>query len=386
MILLSVVFGVTFAVHYYLWNRLVKAPAWPAPYKRVGTTLLVLLGSSIPLGFLGSRLLGRETAMPLSWLAFIWMGVMFLLVVLLLPSELARLGLWVRERRNKDEDGIAAPERRQFLSRAIAAGTLSGSAGLSSYALFSGLRPVAIKPVPVTLRRGAPGLSGFKIVQMTDIHVGPTIGRGFIEQLVQKTNDLEPDLIAITGDLVDGSVDALRTHVAPLADLRARHGVFFVTGNHEYYSDKESWVAHLESLGIRVLKNENVTLEHDGATLTVAGVHDYQSDRFGDVSDVAVALEGADPDRPVLLLAHQPKNIDAAREAGVDLQISGHTHGGQIFPFNYLVHLQQPFVAGFHQLGDTALYVSRGTGYWGPPMRLGSPAEITEIVLSPPAV
>jgi hypothetical protein len=378
VIFLSVVFSLTAGIHYYLWMRLVKDPVWPSPWLSAGTWLLVALAASIPAAFVSSRVLSREAASPLAWVAFVWLGSVFLLLVLLLPSELFRLGAsWIA----RGPEHLGSPERRMFLSRGIAAVVAAGGAGLSVASLVGGLRPVAIKNVGVRLRALPDALRGFRIAQLTDIHVGPTIGRELIEDLVRKTNALEPDLIAITGDLVDGSVSDLGAAVEPLRRLRARHGVFFVTGNHEYYSGADAWMAYLETLGIRVLKNERVTIEHDGAPLDVVGVHDWEAGSFGQGPDLAGALAGKPEGRTTLLLAHQPKQIDEAARLGIDLQISGHTHGGQIVPFNYLVRLQQPYVAGLHVHRGTHLYVSSGTGYWGPPMRLGIPAEITRIEL-----
>ncbi|HJL16915.1 MAG TPA: metallophosphoesterase [Sandaracinaceae bacterium LLY-WYZ-13_1] len=380
VVFLVVVLALTGGLHYYLWLRMVRDPAWPAPWSTVGTWALVLLGLSIPVGFVASRFLSREASAPFAWVAFGWMGLMFLALVLLLPSELVRLTAgWL----GRGTDELTSEERRRFLSRGIAGVVGAASAGLGALSLSTALRPVDIARVTVKLRALPEALRDFRIVQLTDIHVGPTIGRDFIEELVDKTNAQRPDLIAITGDLVDGSVEELAAQVEPLKDLRARHGVFFVTGNHEYYSGADDWIAHLGTLGIRVLGNERVTLHHDGAALDVVGVHDWESDGFGHGADLAKALAGKPADRKALLLAHQPKQIDEASRLGVDLQISGHTHGGQIFPFNYLVRLQQPYVAGLHTHGDSQLYVSRGTGYWGPPMRLGIPAEITRIVLRP---
>jgi predicted MPP superfamily phosphohydrolase len=215
---------------------------------------------------------------------------------------------------------------------------------------------------------------GFTIVQLTDLHVGPTIGREWLEHVVERTNALKPDLVAITGDLVDGSVEHLREAVAPLANLKAKHGVFFVTGNHEYYSGVEDWLAELGRLGVRCLRNERVTV---AGAIDLAGIDDHTSRH----SDLDAAQNGRDRARPCVLLAHQPKAIHGAARHGVDLQLSGHTHGGQIWPWNYLVRLQQPYVAGLVRHEETHLYVSRGTGYWGPPMRLGSPAEIAKLVL-----
>ncbi len=228
-------------------------------------------------------------------------------------------------------------------------------------------------------------MNGLTLVQLTDVHVGPTIGRAFIETIVAHTNALHPDVIAITGDLVDGSVAELADAVAPLGQLRARHGVYFVTGNHEYFSGATPWIAELTRLGIRCLRNERVSIGDGAASFELAGVDDHSGARSGEDGhgeDLPRALANLDPEREVVLMAHQPRSVFAASRFGVGLQISGHTHGGQLWPFSYLVRLQQPFLAGLHRHGDTQIYVSRGTGYWGPPMRLGAPAEITQFVLS----
>ncbi len=381
LVFLSVVLSVTTAVHYYLWQRLVKAPLWPAPWLNVGTWLLIALGISIPLAFIAGRVLSRSAAGPLSWIAYVWMGAMFLLLVLLVPSEMVRgIGDYFLGGTND----VASPERRLFLSRGIALAVGGTGLGLSALSMVSALSPVKIENVVARLRGLPSALRGFTIVQLTDIHVGPTIGKSFIEELVRRTNALEPDVVAITGDLVDGSVAELGPLVAPLAELNARHGVFFVTGNHEYYSGVDEWVAYLGELGVRVLRNERVTIEHEGAELDIAGVDDWEAAAFGNGHgrDLPKALAGRPEGRKVVLLAHQPKQIDEASQHGVDLQLSGHTHGGQIVPFNFLVKLQQPYVAGLHQHGETTLYVSKGTGYWGPPMRLGVPAEITRVELA----
>jgi predicted MPP superfamily phosphohydrolase len=212
----------------------------------------------------------------------------------------------------------------------------------------------------------------------------PAVGRAFIEDLVGRVNALAPDIVAITGDLVDGSVVELREAVAPLAGLRARHGVYFVTGNHEYFAGAGPWLDELARLGVRVLRNERVTIGAGDEAFDLAGVDDHSAERYGGLPGdeaVARALGGRAAGREVVLLAHQPKSFAAAARHGVGLQISGHTHGGQLWPFGAIVRLAQPFVAGLHRRGDAQIYVSRGTGYWGPPMRLGAPAEITEIVL-----
>lgn len=227
-------------------------------------------------------------------------------------------------------------------------------------------------------------LHGFSIVQISDVHVGPTIRRGFVETIVTSVNSLKADLIAVTGDLVDGSVRDLSAHTAPLAGLVARHGAFFVTGNHEYYSDERAWTAEIRRLGLTVLKNEHVVLDHDGASLLIAGVTDLSAHRFerAQRSDPEAALRGS-PDEvgAKILLAHQPNSATAAADAGFDVQLSGHTHGGQFWPWNLFVGLFQPFTAGLYRLKDLWVYVNRGTGYWGPPNRFGVPSEITRIRL-----
>jgi predicted MPP superfamily phosphohydrolase len=247
------------------------------------------------------------------------------------------------------------------------------------------LARLAVRRLEIELPRLPEALAGTKIVQITDIHVGPTIGRSFIEELVRRCNALEPDVVAITGDLVDGSVDQLGEAVAPLAELKARHGVFFVTGNHEYYSGAEEWVAELRRLGVRVLRNERVSIGHGEHSFDLAGIDDHHAHGMapGHGPDLPRALAGRDPGRELVLLAHQPAAVREAARHGVGLQLSGHTHGGQIWPFSYLVRLQQPYLAGLAREGDTQIYVSCGTGYWGPPMRLNAPAEITEIILQP---
>jgi predicted MPP superfamily phosphohydrolase len=238
--------------------------------------------------------------------------------------------------------------------------------------------------VSVPLPGLSPTLEGFTIAQISDVHVGPTIKRNFVGGIVDLVNSLGVDLVAITGDLVDGSVEQLGVHVEPLSRLRARHGVYFVTGNHEYYSGANAWIAELRRLGLHVLLNQHVVLRHGGTPLLLAGVTDYSAGAFDPAqrSDPEAALAGAPADlRPRVLLAHQPRSAAAAADAGFDLQLSGHTHGGQFWPWNLFVRLQQPFTAGLHRLGKLWVYTSRGSGYWGPPKRLGVPSEVARIRL-----
>ncbi|TFW01937.1 metallophosphoesterase [Oxalobacteraceae bacterium OM1] len=247
-------------------------------------------------------------------------------------------------------------------------------------------RVAAIVDVDVPIDNLPPDLHGFTIAQISDIHVGPTIKRRYLDAIVDKVNRIGADVVAVTGDLVDGSVHQLAPHTAPLARLQARHGAFLVTGNHEYYSNAHAWIDEFERLGLRVLMNEHVVLQHNNAAVLLAGVPDYTAHHFDPThkSDPHKALAGAPGDVAVkLLLAHQPRTALTAVEAGYDLQLSGHTHGGQFFPWNFFVPLQQPFVAGLKRLEKLWVYTSRGTGYWGPPKRFLAPSEITRLRLVP---
>ena len=246
-------------------------------------------------------------------------------------------------------------------------------------------RHASVRHVDIAIRGLPEALHGFTIAQISDIHVGPTIKRAFVERIVKRVNRLRTDMVAITGDVVDGPVRKLSPHTAPLADLESRHGTYVVTGNHEYYSGVHGWVRELERLGATVLMNEHVVLEHDGACLTVAGVTDYSAHYFdaSHRSDPESALAGSPADAVKVMLAHQPRSARASAAAGANLQLSGHTHGGQFWPWNFFVRLQQPYTAGLHREGDMWVYINRGTGYWGPPMRFGVPSEITKIRLVP---
>ena len=247
-------------------------------------------------------------------------------------------------------------------------------------------RTAAVVEVEVPIANLPAALHGFSIAQISDIHVGPTIKAAYLRDIVQTVNRLQVDLVAITGDLVDGSVAELAAQVAPIADLQSRHGSFFVTGNHEYYSGASAWINELRRLGLTVLLNEHVVLQQRGHAVVLAGVTDYGGGHFDAAhhSDPQAALQGAPTDAAVrVLLAHQPRSAVAAAQAGFDLQLSGHTHGGQFWPWNHFVRLQQPFTAGLHRLQALWVYTSRGTGYWGPPKRLGAASEITRIRLVP---
>lgn len=380
VLMISIATSVAIGLHYYAYTRLLRylplATADQRLLRAVLIGLFALLWLAMPLG----RTLPRAVGTPLLWAAYIWMGALVLLDVTFAGSDLLRLVLAITERLFPSTFSL---ERRQLLGRTLGSVTLGTAAGLVGYSLFQGLRKVQVKRVEVPLRRLPAELAGLRVVQLTDVHIGPTLDGAWLRQVVAQVNALQPDVIAITGDLVDGPLERLREHVRPIGDLRAAHGVYFVTGNHEYYAGADEWLRELSGLGIRVLRNERVTIKpRGGAEFDIAGVDDFHSHGFpGHGPDLPRALAGRDPQRPVLLLAHQPLQVTEAARLGVDLQISGHTHGGQIWPWGFFVRLQQPYVAGLHQHGDTALYVSCGTGYWGPPMRLGAPAELTEITL-----
>ncbi len=376
-----VFFGTLGLFHLYVWMRLVRDPRLPAPWRTAATIGLLALALLLVWGSVGDRLVPALTPAPVRWTGLIWLGLLGLLMTVLLTLD----GLAVIRWFARNVRGEAAPDlaRRVFFARAVAGFSVAASAGLGAVALGQGLGRVRVKRVPVVLKKLPKALSGYRIVQISDVHIGPTLGREFLESIVAQVNALAPDLVAITGDLVDGTVEEIGSLVAPLASLRARDGVYFITGNHEYYSGVEAWLHFLPSLGVRPLQNERLAIGGpDGFDLV--GVPDWTARQMhpGHAPDLRAALSGRDPLRPVVLLAHQPRQAIEAEKLGVDLQLSGHTHGGQMFPMTLLVHLAQPYVTGLHQRDDLQIYVNPGTGYWGPPMRLGTHSEITEILLS----
>jgi predicted MPP superfamily phosphohydrolase len=381
-------------MHAYLWARLVRDPALADAWRRALTVAFVVLTFSVPIGMAALRLAPRPLDRLVPVLAFTWLGVAFLLFVAVLALDLARLAAqgvgivadWMRHAPAPPED----PGRRVFVARALAGTALAATAGATAFSFRSATGPAQVTEQPVRLARLPQALSGLTLAMISDVHVGPTIGARHVRRLAEQVEALRPDAVAIVGDLVDGSVRELSEAVAPLVGLRARYGTFFVTGNHEYYSGADAWIAALRRAGVRVLRNERVVLGDAGASLDLAGVDDWSSHGFGNGHglDLARALDGRDPDRGLVLLAHQPRLpavADAVR-AGVELQLCGHTHGGQIAPFGVLVRAAFPYVRGLHRHEEQGqagqVFVSRGAGYWGPPMRLGSPPEIAKIVLT----
>jgi uncharacterized protein len=217
---------------------------------------------------------------------------------------------------------------------------------------------------------------------VSDIHVGPLAGRARTERIVAMINEADPDLVTIVGDLVDGTVGELGSAVEPLRDLVSREGTFFVTGNHEYFvDDTTAWLRELERLGVQPLRNENTVIRRGGAAFDLAGVNDIAGERRADGPNFDRALSGLDSAKPTILLAHQPVQVEEAAARGVDLQLSGHTHGGQMWPFHYIVRAAQPSLAGLSTVDNTQLYVTRGAGFWGPPVRVGAPPDITVLSL-----
>jgi predicted MPP superfamily phosphohydrolase len=247
--------------------------------------------------------------------------------------------------------------------------------------MWAAFRP-EVRRLTIALDRWPAALDGFRIVQLSDVHIGPILGKRFAADLVRRIDALDADLVVVTGDLVDGSVEQLADEVAPFADLKAKHGVAFVTGNHDYYSRADPWCAKVSELGMDVLRNRWRWIEADGGRFALAGVDDHRGDPLrGGGSDLARALAGIPDDAAIVLLAHDPTTFLAAARTDVDLQVSGHTHGGQIWPFSLLVRVAVPFLAGLYRRGKAQLYVSRGTGFWGPPIRIGARGEITELTL-----
>jgi predicted MPP superfamily phosphohydrolase len=383
VVFIAIALALLGGIHYYLWLRLARDPQWPPPWNTILTWLFVAAAVGTPLAAILSRgrthtLLGQIAI----WSAYVWLGVMFLLFATVFAFDAGRLIVTIARRITGN--GSVDAERRTFVARIMATAIAAVVSGASVVAVRSALGPVDVRRVRVRLARLPRAQHGLTIAQITDLHVGPTIGREIVEDVVSRTNALAADVIAITGDLVDGSVSDLREAVAPLANLRARHGVYFVTGNHEYFSGAEAWLKELSRLGIRVLGNERVSIGEGEAAFDLAGIEDRTAQRYGGLppeAALARALDGRDTKRELVLLAHQPRSMIEAAPYGVGLQISGHTHGGQIWPFGYLVRLQQGFWPGLHRHGEAQIYVSRGTGYWGPPMRLAEPAEISHLTL-----
>jgi len=372
---------ISLLTHAYIGWRLVPALA-EFVWWQIGVSLLVMTSAiclQVGLSYWRTRRRQQGQGDKAMAAAFVAMGFLSSLLVLTLLRDVALVGAWIGSRLGL---AISIPTLATWSALAV-----PGLATLITvWGLINARRTAQVVTVDVPIADLPTPLHGFTIAQISDIHVGPTIKGDYVKSIVGAVNRLEADMVAVTGDLVDGSVAQLRSHVAPLGGLTSRHGTYFVTGNHEYYSGVTAWVAELRRLGVKVLLNEHVVLRHDEGALVIAGVTDHGGHHFDEShrSDPAAAIAAA-PDHVAvrILLAHQPRSAEAALRAGFQLQLSGHTHGGQFWPWNLFVRLQQPFTAGLHRLQSLWVYTSRGTGYWGPPKRFGAPSEITRLRLVP---
>lgn len=364
-------------LHVYIGVRIIPDSPVPPAVRWAAAAFLVLSCILVPLGMI-SRRLSRPWADRMAWAGLLIMGNFSSLFVLTALRDVVLL---------------LAGAAGALMSRNLLTADALGFSALAVPALallstvvgfVNARRRARIVTVDVPIADLPSGLIGFTIAQISDVHVGPTIKRGYVDAIVDAVNSIRADVIAVTGDVVDGSVAHLTRHTQPLGRLAARHGTYLVTGNHEYYSNAPAWVAEFERLGLNVLLNRHVVIAHNGARLVLAGVTDFGAAAFDPAqrSDPLGALAGAPGDAIVrILLAHQPRTALEAEPAGYTLQLSGHTHGGQFLPWNFFVRLQQPFTAGLRKMGKLWVYTSRGTGYWGPPKRLGAPSEITRIRL-----
>ncbi|WP_329412918.1 metallophosphoesterase [Streptomyces sp. NBC_00704] len=404
------------AANRYLWLRLFRdTTRGPGRTRRAGAALLAG-GWALAIGALAAERAGAPFPLQrvLAWPGFLWLALSVYLLLAVLAGEALRpllRRLLERRARTGAPAGASAaparpeplpvgtrpageaasvtppappsaatpdPSRRLFVSRVVAGTAAAAAAGTVGYGTYGVLRGPRVKRVTVPLAKLPRAAHGYRIAVVSDIHLSPVLGRGFAQKVVDTVNGTQPDLIAVVGDLVDGSVKDLGPAAAPLAGLRARHGTYFVTGNHEYFSGAGQWVEEVRRLGLDPLENARTELPW----FDLAGVNDIAGESEGQGPDFARALGGRDPARVCVLLAHQPVQIHDAVRHGVDLQLSGHTHGGQLWPGSLLAKAANPTVAGLERYGDTQLYVSRGAGAWGPPTRVGAPSDITVVQLA----
>ena len=393
MIFFSVATIIVLSIHYYLWLRLIRDTDLSTLYRHIGTYSLIALSLSFPIALSVDKVAPLRYSFPLLWLSYFWIGMMFLLFFLLFSIDIIKALFYIFSKLAAANSNILKPdiidleinnpERRQFISNLIASGTslsvfIASGIGVTNY-----YSTAIVKKFNVVLN-GLPEIfKGFNIVQISDLHLGQMMTKQKLQQIVGQVNNLKPDLIAITGDLADGSVEKLLQEANPLKDLKAKKGVYFVTGNHEYYSGVEEWTDAIKKMGIKVLNNKNIKIKKEDDYFYLAGVTDHEGERFGPkhAADFEKTFSGLKKDKKKILLAHQPIAVQKASQYDTDLVLAGHTHGGQVWPFNYFVYLQQPYLKGFYDYQGTKLYVNQGTGCWGPPIRLGSKNEITQIIL-----
>lgn len=410
VLMAAVMVGVLVGLHWYVWRRLVRESTVAGSVGRRAATTVIVVGGLFMVGTLATRvdMVPFGIVRVVATVGYLWAAVLIYLLLGVLAGEVLRplLVRWPVRRGDRADvttavTGVTRDEaatgpvgndsgargtgeqeglsRRVFVSRTLAGATAVAAVATVGGGMYGVVKGPAVNRVTVPIRRLPAEASGFRITLVSDLHLGPTLGRDFAQRVVDTVNRTQPDLVAVAGDLVDGSVADLRAHVAPLAGLRAPHGVFFCMGNHEYYSGPDEWIEYLPELGIRVLRNERAELPW----FDIAGVDDPAAEAYDRSPDVAAALDGRDSSRPCVLLAHQPALIHDAVAHGVDLQLSGHTHGGQVFPGNLVAGLANPTLAGLERYGDTQLYVSRGAGAWGPPVRVAAPSDIAVVELVP---
>ncbi|QSQ11109.1 metallophosphoesterase [Myxococcus landrumensis] len=409
--------GLIAGVHIYLYRRLFADTSENRMWRRVGMGAMSVLGTLLVLSFSVTRFVPMDFTFLVATLVWMWMGTsLYLLFALWLfggVRGVARLFARMKAASVSTVQGTVrvdgaealgtaavlavspgdvvatapAPEvnveRRRFLARVSAGGAALAAGGLSGYGMWNAFHPPVVNEVAVRLPGLPRELDGYTIVHLSDIHVGPIIQRRFMDELVARCNALHPDLVAITGDLVDGNVPTLGPSVAALRELRTRDGTYFVTGNHEYYWNATKWADALEGMGVQALRNRHVRIGDSAASFDLVGVDDWMARNMGPGLgyDLEAAVVGRQPDRAAVLLAHQPANWRVAAHAGMGLQLSGHTHGGQFFPFTLVVSAMWEHKAGHYEENGKHLYVSQGTGFWGPPLRVGTGPEIVKVTL-----
>ena len=391
-------FLISLVLHAWVGWRIapaIAADVAAVPFADLFLALLLASALLMPLGFMARRLAGGWMVVVLTWAGLLFMGLFSTLFVLTVVRDALLVLSWALTAAASvaGVDLLSLSTLQHWTAVAVPVLGLV----VTLWGFWNARRTATVVRVDVPIDGLPAGLHGFTIAQISDIHVGPTIRQAYLRRIVARVNLLGADMVAITGDLVDGRVADLRQHVAPLSSLVSRHGTFFVTGNHEYYSGAHAWIGELRGMGIHVLMNEHRVLQHDSGhgvngpasgrsaeLLVVAGVSDFSAHHFDAAhrSDASAAIAGAPATaRMRLLLAHQPRSAPDASSAGFHLQLSGHTHGGQFWPWMHFVQYQQPFTAGLNKLKDLWVYTNRGTGYWGPPKRFGVPSEITHLRL-----